>query len=86
MLKNTIDNFKRKKHKVSKTIKNKQKLLEKTQNIADIKSVITKHPKTFHKLSNTIRQVQKVSQVGSNSSLYSDAKKVKKFLTKKMSK
>ena len=41
-------------------------------NIVDIKSVITQHPKTSHQLSKTIRQAQKV---GSNSSLYSDAKK-----------
>ena len=31
-------------------------------NIVDIKSVITKYPKTFHKLSQTIRQAKKVSQ------------------------
>ena len=45
-------------------------------NIVDIKSVITEHPKTSHKLSKTIRQAEKV---GSNSSLYSDTKKVKIF-------
>ena len=45
-------------------------------NIADIKSVITKHPKTSHKLFKTIRQAEKV---GSNSSLYSDTKKVNIF-------
>ena len=43
-------------------------------NIADIKSVITEHPKTSHKLSKTIRQAEKV---GSNSSLYSDRNKGK---------
>ena len=37
-------------------------------NIVDIKSVITKHPKTSHKLSKT-------EKVGSNSSLQSDTKK-----------
>ena len=46
------------------------------------------HPKTSHKLFKTIRQAEKVSKVGSgkicNSSLYSDTKKVKLFLTKKM--
>ena len=50
-------------------------------NIVDIKSVITEHPKTSHKLSKTIRQAEKV---GSNSSLYSDTKNVKIFLTKIM--
>ena len=45
-------------------------------NIADIKSVITKHPKTSHKLFKTIRQAEKV---GSNSSLCSDTKKVNIF-------
>ena len=43
-------------------------------NIVDIKSVITEHPKTSHQLSKPIRQAEKV---GSNSSLYSDIKKVK---------
>ena len=47
----------------------------------DIKSVIAEHPKTSHKLSKTIRQTEKVS---SNSSLYSDTKKVKIFWTKKL--
>ena len=42
--------------------------------IVDVKSVITVHPKASHKLSKTIRQAEKV---GSNSSLYSDTKKVK---------
>ena len=37
-------------------------------NIADIKSVITEHPKASHKLS-------KSEKVGSNSSLYSNTKK-----------
>ena len=44
-------------------------------NIVDIKSVITKRPKTSHKLSKTIRQAEKV---GSNSSLYSDTKITKR--------
>ena len=43
-------------------------------NIVDIKSVITEHPNTSHQLSKPIRQAEKV---GSNSSLYSDIKKVK---------
>ena len=46
------------------------------RNIADIKSVITKHPKTSHKLFKTIRQAEKVD---SNSSLCSDTKKVNIF-------
>ena len=45
-------------------------------NIIDIKSVIIEHPKTSHKLSKTIRQAEKVD---SNSSLYSDTKKVNIF-------
>ena len=45
-------------------------------NIVNIKSVITEHPKTVHKLSKNIRKVENVE---SNSSLYSDTKKVKNF-------
>ena len=41
--------------------------------IGDIKSVITEHPKKLHKLSKTIKKAEKV---GSNSSLYSDTKKM----------
>ena len=36
--------------------------------IADTKSVISEHPKTSYELSKTMRQVNKVSQLGSNSS------------------
>ena len=43
--------------------------------IVDVKSVIIEHPKTSHKFSKT----EKVSQVGSNSSLHSDTKKKWKF-------
>ena len=46
------------------------------------------HPKTSQKLFKTIRQAEKVSKVGSgkisNSYLYSDTKKMKFFLTKKI--
>ena len=49
----------------------------KNPNIADIKSITTEHPKTLHKLSKTIKQTEKVS---SNSSLYSDTKKIEIFL------
>ena len=49
-------------------------------NIADIKSVITEHPKSLYKLSKTIRQAEKV---GCNSSLYSDTKKIENFLKEK---
>ena len=45
-------------------------------NIIDIKSIIREHPKTSHKLFKTIKQAEKV---GSNSSFYSDTKKVKLF-------
>ena len=48
-------------------------------NIVDTKSVITEHPKTSNKLSNTIGKGEKSV---SNSSLYSDAKKVKMFRIK----
>ena len=51
----------------------------KDPNIIDTKSVITEDPKTSHKLFKTLRQAEKVSRVGSNSSLYSDTKKVKHF-------
>ena len=44
-------------------------------NIVNTKSVIKERPKTSHKLSKTIRQAEKVFQVVSNSSLYSDTKK-----------
>ena len=47
----------------------------KTFDIVNIKSVITEHPKTSHNLSKTTRKGEKV---GSNISLYSDTKKVKK--------
>ena len=48
-------------------------------NIFDIKSYMTEHPKTSHKLSKTKRQTEKVSKVLSDSSLYSDTKKLKIF-------
>ena len=46
-------------------------------NIVNIKQVIIEHSKTSHNLYKTIRQAKKV---GSNSSLYSDTKKVKQKL------
>ena len=42
--------------------------------VIDMETIITEYPKTSHKLSKTIGQAAKVSQVGSNSSLYSDTK------------
>ena len=45
-------------------------------NVVDIKSVIIEHLKTPHKLSKIIRQTEKLSQIGSNSSLNGDTKKV----------
>ena len=48
-----------------------------------MKSVITEHQKSLHKLSKTKRQAEKVSQVGSNSSLYSDIKKNENLLNEK---
>ena len=59
--------IRKKKYKFSKKIRNNY-----LSTIADINSVITKHPKTSHKLPKTER-------VGSNHSLYSDTKKVKTF-------
>ena len=56
-------------------------------NIFDIRSVIIKHLKTSCKLSKTKRQAEKVSQVDSgersNSPLYSETKKEKKFKMQK---
>ena len=52
----------------------------KTFDTVDIKSVIREHPKTSHKLSKSIREAEKVY---SNSSLYSDTKKVKLFERKR---
>ena len=62
-------------YQLSKIITYQPKTFE-NSNIADVKSVITEHPKTSHKLSKTIRQAEKV---GSNSPLYSDTEKVKNF-------
>ena len=64
----------RKSVKQSEIITYKPKTFE-NPNIADIKSVITEHPKTLHKLYKTIRQAEKV---GSNSSLDGDTKKSKR--------
>ena len=61
--------------KQSKIITYQSKTFE-NLNIVDIKSIITEHPRAPHKLSKTVRQAEKV---GSNSSLYSDTKKVKIF-------
>ena len=71
---------KRKSVKQSEIITCQPKTFE-NPSIVDIKSVIEEHPKASYKLSNTIRKGEKVS---SNSSLYSDTKKVKLFGTKKM--
>ena len=49
-------------------------------NTVDIKPNITERPRFSHNLSNIIREVEKV---GSNISLYSDAKKLKFFERKK---
>ena len=46
---------------------------QKTFDTVDIKSDITEHPKTLHKLCKTIKKGEKVA---SNSSLYSDTKKI----------
>ena len=52
----------------------------KTQNIVDIKSVITEHPKASNKLSKAIGKGKKV---GANSSLYSDTKNSENVLNEK---
>ena len=54
-------------------------------NIVDIKSVITKHPKTSHKLSKAIRQAENVGSNSPNIS-NSDTKKSENFLNKAKSK
>ena len=64
--------------KQSKIITQQPKTFEKPNNV-DIKSGVIENSETSHKLSKTIIQVKKVSQVGSNSSLYSNTKKVKIF-------
>ena len=64
--------------KQSETITQKSKTLE-NSNTVDIKQ----HSETSYKLSKTTIQAQKVSQVGSNSSLYSDTKKSENFLNEK---
>ena len=48
-----------KQHKITKTIKiiTYQLKTFENPNIVDMKSIITKHPKTLHKLSNTVRQL-----------------------------
>ena len=63
--------------KQSKINTYQQKKKIKKTNIFFIKSVVTEHPKTLHKFSKTIRRAKKVSQLGSNSSLYNNAKKEK---------
>ena len=70
------ESFLRKKNR--KLIKQSQIITykPKTFDAVNIKSDITKHPKTSHKLSKTIRKGEKVY---SNNALYSDTKKVKIF-------
>ena len=68
--------------KKSKVITQELKTFE-YPNIVDIKSVIIEHARTSRKLSKTIRQAEKLSNVGSNSSLYSFTKKIKNFMNEK---
>ena len=70
--------FKKEKQKINKQseIISYQPRTSKNPTPVDIKLVITEHPKTLHNLS-------KVEKVGSNSSLYSDTEKSKKFLNEK---
>ena len=85
--KERYQSFIRRKNKKSvkqwKIISQQQKYFENSI-IADVKSVIIEHPKRSHKLSKTIRKTEKVSQIGSNSSLHSDTKKLKIFWRKKI--
>ena len=85
LIKNIPDPRNAKKHYQSFIIKKNRKSVKQSEivvyqpkifDIVDVKPVITEHPKTSHKLSKTIRQAEKV---GSNSSLYSDPKKMKIF-------
>ena len=60
-------------------------------NNVDVKSVIIEYPKASRKLSKAIRQAEKVSQLSSagkisDSSLYNETKKQKKFWINKMQK
>ena len=75
--------FRRKKNRKSvrqlKIITYQQKTFQ-NPNIVDIKSVITKHPKTSHNFSKTMRKGEKVD---SKISLYSDTKKSETFLNEK---
>ena len=62
--------------KSRKSVKHSKIKTFENPNLVDIKSVITEHTKASHKLSKTVRQAGKV---GSNSSSYSDTRKVKTF-------
>ena len=75
MLKNTRKKNTKENTKLLKQITYQPKTLENLNDV-DINSIITEHPKASHKLSQTIRQAEKE---GSNSSSYSDTKKVKIF-------
>ena len=83
MLQNT-QSFIRKKNtesvKQSKIITQRPKVFE-NPDIVDIKSFTTEHRKTSHKLLKTINQTESFTKC--NSSLYSDAKQVKRFEWKK---
>ena len=70
---------KRKSVKQSEIITHQWKNFE-NSNFVDIKLVITEHPEPLHNLFTSIRQAIKV---GSNSSLYSDKKKIWMFLKRK---
>ena len=48
-----------KEHYQSFIRKKNAKAVKKSENINDVKSVITEHPQTSHKLSRTIRQTEK---------------------------
>ena len=85
LMENILDPRNAKEHYQSFIIKKKRKSVKQSQiitykpttfDIVDIKSVITEHSKTSNKLSKSIRQAE---NLGSNSSLHSDTKKVERF-------
>ena len=81
--KDHYQSFMRKKNtksvKQSKIIITQQLKTFENPNIGDIISVLIKHPKISHKLSKTIREPKNVFQVGFNSFLHCDSKKLKMF-------
>ena len=66
--------------KQSEIITNQSRTFQ-NPDIADIKPIITEHPKTSHELPKTIKQAE---EVGSNNSLYKDTQRGQKILHEKI--